>query len=112
MMTWMQEREQEWDACHKNDKLWGSGIMNMIVKTINGVAQGLEGREREKDLTMRTDGGGLEVTQPADITREEGQGECQQPQQQPKPEARLQLGAQPKPQPAPKLQSAPTPARW
>jgi len=39
-MMWMQEREQKWDACHENDKLWGAGIMNLIAKTMNGVAPG------------------------------------------------------------------------
>jgi len=45
MMTWMQEREQKWDAHQKDDELWGAGITNMITKTMKGVAQGQEGRE-------------------------------------------------------------------
>jgi len=40
MMTWMQEREQKWDARHEDNKLWGAGITNMIAKTMKGVAQG------------------------------------------------------------------------
>jgi len=44
MLTWMQEREQKWDAHCEDDKVWGAGIMNMIAKTMNGVAQGQEER--------------------------------------------------------------------
>jgi len=83
----------------------------MIGKTMKGVAQGQEVREREREMTVRTDGGGLEASQHADTTREEGPEERQQPQQQPKPKPKLQLKLQPKPQPVPKPKSAPTPAR-
>jgi hypothetical protein len=31
MMTWMQEREQKWDARHDDDKLWGAGIPNQCA---------------------------------------------------------------------------------
>jgi len=40
MMTWMQEREQKWDARYEDNKVWGAGITNMIVKTMKGVTQG------------------------------------------------------------------------
>jgi len=46
MMLLMQEREQKWDTCHEDNKLCGADIMNMIVKTMKGVAQGQEERER------------------------------------------------------------------
>ena len=62
MMTWMQEREQKWDARYENDKVWGAGIKNMIAKTVKGVAQGQEEREREREVTARTDSGGLEAS--------------------------------------------------
>jgi len=91
MMTWIQEREQKWDARHEDDKLWGEGITNMIAKTMKGVAQGQEGREREREMTARTDGGGLEASQLADTMREEGPEERQQPQQHPKPKPKQQL---------------------
>jgi len=48
MMTWMQEREQKWDARYEDDKVWGVGITNMIAKTMKGVAQAQE-EEREKE---------------------------------------------------------------
>jgi hypothetical protein len=32
MRTWMQEREQKWDARHEDDKLWAAGITDMIAK--------------------------------------------------------------------------------
>jgi hypothetical protein len=105
----MQEREQKWDARHDDNKVWGAGITNMIAKTMKGVEQGQEGREKEREMTARTDGGGLEASQHADTTREEGPEQHQQPQQQPK--AKLQLKLQSKPPPAPKPQSAPTPGR-
>jgi hypothetical protein len=47
MRTWMQEREQKWDARHKDDKLWGAGITNMIAKIMKGLASGQEAREKE-----------------------------------------------------------------
>jgi len=47
MMMWMQEREQKWDAHYEDNKVWGAGITDIIVKTITGVAQGPEERERE-----------------------------------------------------------------
>jgi hypothetical protein len=109
MRTWIQEREQKWDARNEDDEVRGAGIMNMIAKTMKGVAQGQEGREKEREMTARTDGGGLEASEHADTTREEGPEQRQQPQQQPKP--KLQLKLQPKPQPAPKPKSAPTLAR-
>ena len=34
MMTWMQERDQKWDACNDGDKLWGAGIANRIAMTM------------------------------------------------------------------------------
>jgi len=48
MRTWMQEREQKWDARHKDDKLWGAGITNMIGKGMKGVAPGQEAREKKE----------------------------------------------------------------
>jgi hypothetical protein len=38
----------------------------MIAKTMKGVAQVQEEREREREMTARTDGGGLEASQHAD----------------------------------------------
>ena len=40
----------------------------MIAKTMKGVSQGREGRETEREMTGRTDGGGLEASQHADTT--------------------------------------------
>lgn len=70
MMTWMPEREQKWDACPEDDKLWGAGNTSMIAKTMNGVEQGQEGTEKERQMTEMMDGGGLETLQHADSTRE------------------------------------------
>jgi len=111
MMTWMQEREQKWDARYEDEKVWGAGITNMIAMTMKEVAQGQEEREREREVTGRTDGGGLEASQHADTTRDDGTKERQQlqQQQQPKPWPKLQLKLQQKPQPVPKPKSAPTP---
>jgi hypothetical protein len=68
MMTWMQEREQKWDARYEDDKVWGAGITNMIAKTMNGVPQGQGDRERAREVAVRTDSGGLEASQHADTT--------------------------------------------
>jgi hypothetical protein len=107
-MTWTQKREHKWDAHYVGNKLWVAGIANMIVKIRKGVARGQEGREKQREGTVRTDGGGLVASQYADTTREEGQEQCQQPQQQPKPKPKVQLKLQPKLQPVPKLKEAPT----
>ena len=56
MRTWMQDREQKWDARHEDDKLWGAGITNMIAKIMKGVASGQEAREKERDETAEMDG--------------------------------------------------------
>jgi outer membrane biosynthesis protein TonB len=105
MMTWMQEREQNWDARCEDDNVWGAGTMTMIMKTMKGVAQGEEEKEREREATARTDGGGLTASQHTDMTREEGPEQHQQPQQQPKPKPKLQ------PVPKPKSALTPPPAR-
>ena len=104
MMTSMQEREQKWDARHEDDKLRGAGITNMIAKTTTGLPQDEEGREREKErqMTVRTDGGGLEASQHADTMREEEPEKRQQLQQQPKPKLQLKLPPEPQPTPKPK----------
>jgi len=107
----MQDREQKWDPRYEDDKVWGAGIMNMIAKSMKGVAQGQEEREREREGTTRTHSGGAEDSQHADTTREDGPKERQQlhQQQQQQPRHKLQLILQPKPQPVPKPKSAPTP---
>ena len=65
---------------------------------------------REKrDETAGMDGGGLEVLQHPDRTREEQPEQRQQLQQQLNP--KLQLKLQPKPQPAPMPRTVPTTAR-
>jgi hypothetical protein len=108
MMTWIQLRYQKWDALHEYNKLYGVGIMNMIVKVMKCVAPSQEVRERERDKPLRTDGGGLEGSQHGDIIQEVGPVKRQQWQQQLMP--KLQLKLQPKLQPSPKQMSATTPA--
>jgi len=71
--------------------MWGAGITNMIAKTTKGVAQCQEGREEEREMTARTDGGGLEGSQHGEMTREEGPEKRQQLQYQPKPKLQLKL---------------------
>jgi len=105
----MHEREQKSDAPHGNDKLWGVGITNTNPKTMRWVAESPEGRESQRDMTVRTDGGRLEVSQHADTMREEGPEEHHELQQNPK--LKLQLILQPKQQSARKSKSAPTTAR-
>ena len=39
IMTWMEERECNRDACHEDDKLWVVGIMNMIAKVMKWVLE-------------------------------------------------------------------------
>jgi hypothetical protein len=70
-MMWMQERVEMWDARPKDENMWRAGITNVIAKTMNGVAQRQRGRETEKEMTARMDGGGLESSQHADMMLDE-----------------------------------------
>jgi len=81
----------------------------MIAESMNGVPYGLEGIERERPMTARTDSGELEASQHAETKRELEPAKCQQLLQQLMP--KLQLTLQPKPQLAHKPRSAPTAAR-
>ena len=117
MMTWIEEREQKWEARYEDDTVWVAGTTNMIAKTMNGVGQGQEGRDRDTEVTAKMDRGGLQASQHADTTRPEGPKERQQPQQQQQLKLRpkLHLKLQPKPQPVPKPKSGPIPTparRW
>jgi hypothetical protein len=61
IITWMQESEPKWDTRQEDVKMRGVGITNMITKTMTGVAQGEEGRQKEREMTAMTDGVGLEA---------------------------------------------------
>jgi len=89
MMVCMQQREQQWDASHEDDMLWGAGITNMITKLMRVVAPGQEGREKDREMTVGRHGVGLEASQHADTTREEGHEMPQQLQHQLKPKLQL-----------------------
>jgi hypothetical protein len=71
LIMWMQERVEMWEARHEDEKLWRVGITNVIAKTMKGVAQLQKGRETEKEMTARMDGGGLESSQHADMMLDE-----------------------------------------
>jgi outer membrane biosynthesis protein TonB len=105
----MHERWQKWDPCHKDNKLWGAVITNMITLVMKVIAAGQKAREKETEKTVKTDSGGLAALQHVDTTQEGGPESCQQLQQQPKPKPKLQLKLQPKPQHKPKPKSTPTP---
>jgi len=53
----------------------------MIAKTMKGVSHGQERREKERQITARTEGGGLETSQHTDTMREEEPEQRQQLQQ-------------------------------
>jgi len=110
MRTWRQEREQKWDARHKDDKLWGPGITNTIAKVMKRVARGQEVRHKGRDESAGMYGGGLEASHHEDTAQEGSPEKHQQLQQQPKP--RLPLKVQPKSQHKRKPKSARTPTRW
>ena len=109
MRTWMCEREQKRDARQEDDKPWGAGITNMIVKVMKEVAPGQEARDKERDETAGMDSGGLDASQPADTAQEGGPEKRQQLHQQPK--SRLPLTVQPKLHHQPKPMSAATSTR-
>jgi hypothetical protein len=83
MRTWIQDREQKWNALHDDDKMCGAGITNMIVKAMKEVAPRHEAREKERDKTTGMDGGGLQGLQHAHTTQEGGPEKRQQLKQQP-----------------------------
>jgi len=66
--------------------------MTMIAKTMHGVAQGHKWREKEREMTPRMDGVGLEASQHADMPREERPEELRQllPHRKPKLQLKLQ----------------------
>jgi hypothetical protein len=57
-MTWMQEKEQKWNARYEDEKVRGTPITNIIRKTMKEVPQGQEEREKKREVTAKTDGGG------------------------------------------------------
>jgi len=61
-----------WDAHHEYNMLWRAGITTMLAKSMAGVAQGQEGREKDREITAKTDGGGLEASQHGDTMQEQG----------------------------------------
>jgi len=72
MRTWMQEREEKWDTCHQDDKLWGVCITNLIARVMKGVTPGWEAGEKECHNIAGMDGWGLEASPHADTTEEAG----------------------------------------
>jgi hypothetical protein len=46
-------------------------MRHMIANVMKGVAPGQEVRKKEREITTRMHGGGLEVSQHADATQEE-----------------------------------------
>jgi len=46
----------------------GAGITQIIAKVMKGVAPGQDVRKKEREITARTDSGGLEASQHADTT--------------------------------------------
>jgi len=42
MITRIQEREQKWDARHKDDKVKGEGISDMVANVMKGETPGPE----------------------------------------------------------------------
>lgn len=87
----MHERWQKWDPCHKDNKLWGAVITNMITLVMKVIAAGQKAREKETEKTVKTDSGGLAALQHVDTTQEGGPESCQQLQQQPKPKPNCSL---------------------
>jgi len=109
MLMWMQEREQKWDTHHEDKKLQGVAITYVIAKVMKSVAPGQVAREKERDKTVKMNGGGLEDSQHADTMLPGGPEKRQQLQQQPMAQQLLKL--QRKVQYEPKQMLAPTPAR-
>jgi len=87
----MQDRERKWDARHRDDGLWGTGISVMATKILAGA--GARAGEREAEA-----GSGLQASKHADTTqRKRTQAlERQRRQAEPRPE---QQQKQPKPTP-------------
>jgi len=70
MNEWLEDREMNWDECHKDNVLWGTGIADMTTEELAKarvceVAPAQEARQDGRDETARQDGGGLETSQHA-----------------------------------------------
>jgi len=97
MKTWLEKREETWDAYHQDNIPWGRGITDMVTKAVTATEGGQRQREERK---ADTDGAGLEASIHADVTyirRPEKPAERQQSQ----PGRQLKPNSTPKPNPAP-----------
>jgi hypothetical protein len=97
MKTWLEKREEKWDAYHQDDVLWGRGITDMVTRVV-ATTEGGQREERNAD----TDRASLEASIHADAKETGGPEKPAERQQS-------QTGRQPKPKPKPKLNPAPTP---
>jgi len=97
MKTWLEKREEKWDAYHQDDVLWGKGITDMVTRVV-AATEGGQREERKAD----TDGAGLEASMHAETTQT-GRPEKPEERQQSQPEKQL------KPKPKPKTNPALTP---
>jgi len=99
--TWLEKREEKWDAYHQDDILWGRGITDMVTKVVTAT----EGGQREREETKAdTDGPSLEASMHADATQKGGP---EKPEERQQSQPGRQLKPKPKPMPNPAL--TPTP---
>jgi len=119
MKALQEDRETKWDGRHKDNVLWGMGIVDMIVEVLakarpREAAPSHGVRREERDKTAKQDGGGLETSQYAGATQDGEPEKCQlqrQPKPKPKPKQQLTLQPEPRHEPEPKPAPTPIPAR-
>jgi hypothetical protein len=76
MKTWLQKREEKWDAYHQDDVLWGRGITDIVTRVV-AATEGGQREERNAD----TEGARLEASIHADATETGGPEKPEERQQ-------------------------------
>jgi len=80
---WLEEWEEIWDACQKDDLLWGNSIMDLVMRVMVATDQG------QKEISkMITNGVGLEASMHTDFKQ---WGELEQREGYHQAQPRLQL---------------------
>ena len=111
---WLEDRETQWEECHKDNVLRGTGIADMgagvLAKArVHEVALSQDARKEGRDVTASQDGASLEALQHAGAMQGGEPEKRQLLQLQQKPKPKLKLTLQPEPQHEPKPIPKPTP---
>jgi len=115
MKTWLEEKEEMWDAYHQHDVLWGKDITEMVAKVVAATE-----RDQREKMQLDTEGGGLEASIHAGLMQTGGPKKPEEHQELqsgrpvksmpvPKPKVKANPDPIPTPNPAPAPGRTPTP---